>query len=84
MATISIDVEELNVLRESLETAKYEAERSVALSIALRDRLENGQDTTTEYFLSTLLVEGDSGYSAISSTAKYLDKLKESVNEQTA
>lgn len=79
MATISIDVEELSRLRESLETAKYEAERCVALSIAVRDRLENGQDTTTEYFLSTLIVEGDSGYSAISSAAKYLDKLKASI-----
>lgn len=84
MATISIDVEELDRLRESLGRAKYEAERCAAIALVLQERLDGDDKTTTEFYLSTLLVEGDSGFPAICEADKYLCRLQESVNEKTA
>ncbi len=79
MATISIEVEELRTLSENLHRAKYEAERCAAIALVLQERLDGDDKTTTEFYLSAILVEGDSGFPAICAAAKYLDTLKESI-----
>lgn len=83
MATISIDVEELNILRESLQVAKFEAQKCAAIALILNGRLDEDENPE-EFYLSYILVEGDSGFPAICEADKYLSRLQESVNEQTA